>query len=169
MKKLIFSLSVLFLAACSGNKEEQAIANIKALEKNASFAKSDTLINSYIRFSETFPTNKLAPVFLFKAAQVYVGSNRAMNGVKLFEKVANEYQSDSLAPQALINGGITYATLQDPANAKRLYDQFLKNYPNHPRFEEVKIWSETVGMSEDALINKFINEKLNGQLPDTVQ
>jgi hypothetical protein len=63
MKHLFFVLSLCTIAACSNSKEEKAIADIKTLESNSSFAKSDTLINSYINFSDAFFANILVLAF----------------------------------------------------------------------------------------------------------
>ena len=64
-------------------------------------------------------------------------ANNGVKGARLYERVAKEYQNDSLAPEALIRGGISFAAASDQANAKRLYDLFIANYPKHPRINEV--------------------------------
>ncbi len=161
MKPVFFIAALTLIAACSGSKDEKAVADIKALESNSSFAKSDTLINSYVKFADAFPNHKLAPLFLFKAAQTCVKANNGVKGARLYERVAKEYQNDSLAPEALIRGGISFAAASDQANAKRLYDIFIANYPKHPRINEVKKWSEYAGMTEEEMIRKFEMEVLS--------
>jgi hypothetical protein len=163
MKHLLLLLSVCAIAACSNSKEEKALADIKALESNNSFAKSDTLINSYINFSDAFPQHRLAPLFLFKAAQTCIKAHKDVKGARLYERMAIEYQVDSLAPEALIRGGISYAAASDQANAKRLYDLFIAKFPQHPRIEEVKKWSEYAGMTEEEMIRQFEQEVLSKQ------
>ncbi len=163
MKYAFFCLSVLVLSACSSKLEEKAIADIKALESNTSFAKSDTLINSYVHFADAFPNHKLAPLFLFKAAQTSVLAHSDVKGARLYERVASEYQADSLAPEALIRGGICFAAASDQANAKRLYDLFIAKFPNHPRIGEVKKWSEYSGMTEEEMIKQFEQQILSKQ------
>lgn len=160
MRPLLLLTIIISLFSCVGSSEEKAIDAIKSLEANKSFAKSDTLINSYVNFAEKFPSHKLAPTFLFKAAQACVQSNRGVKGAKLYEKMAMEYQNDTLAPEALIRAGVSMAAANDPANAKRLYDVFIKHYPDHKRIEEVKKWSEYSGLSEEELIRRF-QENLN--------
>jgi hypothetical protein len=163
MKHLFFVLSLCTIAACTNSKEEKAIADIKTLESNSSFAKSDTLINSYINFSDAFPQHKLAPLFLFKAAQTCIIAHKDVKGARLYERMATDYQSDSLAPEALIRGGISYAAASDQANAKRLYDLFIAKFPNHPRIDEVKKWSEYSGMTEEEMIRQFEQNILSKQ------
>jgi hypothetical protein len=57
---------------------------------------------------------------------------------------------------------VAYASIPDPANAKRLYDQFIAQYPSHARIEEVKKWSEYSGLSDEELFRRFQNQ-LNAQ------
>ncbi len=163
MKYSFYFLLIVALSACSSNKEEKAIADIKALESNKSFAKSDTLINSYVKFADAFPSHKLAPLFLFKAAQTSVQAHSDVKGARLYERLANEYQTDSLAPEALIRGGICFAAASDQANAKRLYDLFIAKFPTHPRIEEVKKWSEYSGMTEEQMLKQFEQDVLSKQ------
>lgn len=157
MKYSFIILSV-FLFACTG-KQDKAIQDIKHLEANKSLRNSDTLINSYINFVKNYPEHKLSADFLFKAAQASVKSNRIINGAKLYERIALEYPADTLAPEALLRAGLNFDASSDPANAKRLYELFLKNYPKHPRYNDVKLYHENVGLSADELIRRF-NERL---------
>ena len=90
-----------------------------------------------------------------KAAHICVTSSKVVKGARLYERVATEYAGSSMVPQALINGGIAFATIPDPAHAKKLYDQFITLFPNHPRIEEVKKWSEYSGLTDEELFRRF--------------
>lgn len=158
MKHLFIFTVFLSVLACNNSKTkspESSIDAIKTLESNSSLSKSDTLINSYINFAAQFPDHRLAPKFMFKAASAFVGSNRALKGVRLYEEMATKYPDDSLAPEAIICAGVGFEGLHDPANAKRLYDLFIQKYPQHPRVGEVRKWSEFVGLSEEELLRRF--------------
>lgn len=162
MKHLFIFTVFLSVIACNNPKTatpETSIEAIKTLESNASLSKSDTLIHSYINFAKQFPDHQLAPRFLFKAASAYVGSNRALLGVRLYEDVATKYPADSLAPEAIICAGVGFEGLNDQANAKRMYDLFVKKYPQHPRAAEVSNMSEFVGLSDEEFLRRF-QEKL---------
>lgn len=143
------------LVSCKRSAQEEMIANIKSLEQNKTYALSDSLINTYMKFVEKYPDHSLSPTFNFKAAEVCIAGDRILRGAKLYEQVAMNYSNDSLAPKALINGGVTYQSLYDAANAKRLFEIFMKNYPNHYRFEHVKLMHESAGLTEEELINRF--------------
>jgi outer membrane protein assembly factor BamD (BamD/ComL family) len=154
--KFLYAILLTMLAVACGSPENKMIKNIRQLEENKSLSTSDTLINMYIGFADKFPQHEKSVGYLFKAASKSMMSQKGLQGVKLYERIATEYKNDTLAPEALICAGIGYAGMKDPTNAKRLYDRFLEVYPNHPRIDEVKMWSETAFMSEEELQNRFL-------------
>jgi outer membrane protein assembly factor BamD (BamD/ComL family) len=156
MKVFFFSVLSIALIACNSVTDGDAsIEQIQNLESSKNLSQSDSLIKTYMRFVDANPKHDSAVIYLFKAAQLNVRTNKVTPGARLYERVALEYKEDPRAPEALIRGGVAFATMTDAANAKRLYDWFIKDYPTHPRIEEVKMWSETSGMSDEQLMKRF--------------
>jgi outer membrane PBP1 activator LpoA protein len=161
--KNIYFLSISFLlASCGSNAVELAIKDITSLEQNTMLKNSDSLINSYIRFADANPSHDSSATYLMHAAHICVTNSKVIKGARLYERVANEYTGNPVVPQALINGGIAFATIPDPAHAKKLYDQFVTLFPKHPRIEEVKKWSEYSGLTDEELFRRF-QERLNSK------
>lgn len=161
MKQLVYLILVLTFLSCSSQQESE-FKRIKSLESNPNTMYSDSLIHCYTRFADANSKHDSAAVFLMKAAHIHIYNKHIIQGIKLYERVALEYPSSAIAAQALINGGVAYASIPDPANAKRLYDQFIAEYPKHDRIEEVKKWSEYSGLSDEELFRRFQNQ-LNAQ------
>jgi outer membrane protein assembly factor BamD (BamD/ComL family) len=154
MKKLFYIILTIVIVSCNG--PDKKIKDIRQLEANKSLATSDTLISSYVRFADEFPDHDSSVMYLFKAARASVRANKVLQGTKLFERVGTQYPKDTMfGPNALIIAGLNYSKIPDIANAKRMYDQFLKQYPKHPRYAEVAIMSEEVGMSEEEQMARF--------------
>lgn len=166
MRLVYACVCLVVLATACNSSEDRMLTDIRQLEANKSLATSDTLINTYINFANKYPQHEKSVDFLFRAASRSMKAHKELQGIKLYERIANTYKNDTLAPEALICAGIGYAGMRDPVNAKRLYDQFIATYPKHPRIEEVKMWSETAFMSEEELQNRFL-EKL--RMMDTTQ
>jgi outer membrane PBP1 activator LpoA protein len=162
MKFIHFLAFSFLLASCSDNSKDIAIKDIASLEQNTKLKNSDSLINSYIRFADANPSHDSSVNYLMHAAHICVTNSKVVKGARLYERVANEYTGNPLVPQALINGGIAFATIPDPANAKKLYDQFITLFPKHPRIEEVKKWSEYSGLTDEELFRRF-EERLNSK------
>ncbi len=160
MKFSVSLIIVVLLTSCSGNSSDISVKDIAQLEQNKNLSGSDSMINSYIRFADAQPEHDSSVNYLFKAAQICIRSNKVVKGARLYERIATEYKGNSYAPEALIRGGTAFATVPDPANAKRLYDMFIAAYPEHARIEEVKMWSLTAGMTEEELFKFFKSEIL---------
>lgn len=161
--KFIYFLAFSFLfASCTHNGLDNAIKDIRSLEQNSKLKNSDSLINSYIRFADANPSHDSSVNYLMHAAHICVTNSKVVKGARLYERVANEYVGNPIVPQALINGGLSFATIPDPAHAKKLYDQFITLFPKHPRYEEVKKWSEYSGLTDEELFRRF-QERLNSK------
>lgn len=115
------------------------LKNIQQLEANKSLATSDTLINSYLGFVEQFPQHPYAIKFLFKAAEANVQAKRNLDGALLYEQLANQYQDSSLAAESLIRAGFNYQLINETNNQKRVFQQFLTQYPKHDRANDIKM------------------------------
>lgn len=167
MKYLFFCVLTLSVFSCNNSPADQAVKSIRELESNKNLAQSDSLINSYIRFADNDPAHDSSIAYLFKAASLSLKTSKVPKGARLYERVAMEYKNDSIAPKALIRAATAFASIPDPANAKRLYDYFIATYPTHPRIEEVKMWSVTSGMTEDELL-RFFKEKIEKKDSNTL-
>lgn len=171
MKILYYVFIATFIISCNNGAQERMAKHIKELEGNKNLATSDTLINSYVAFADKFPQHEHSVKYLFKAAEASVKSNRILKGVKLYERVANEYNDTALGPEALIRAGVGYSTIPDQVNSKRMFDQFIEKYPNHPRIGDVRKMSEYSGLSEEELIRRVIenNQKLQQDSANKLQ
>jgi outer membrane PBP1 activator LpoA protein len=166
MKFLYYVIITAFIVSCNHKAENRMIKDIRELEAN-----SDTLINSYVNFANRFPQHEYSVKYLFKAAEAHVKANRTLQGVKLYERVANEYKDTALCPEALIRAGVGYSTIPDQVNSKRMFDQFIRQYPNHPRIGGVRKMSEYSGLSEEELIRRVLenNRQLEGDSSPNIQ
>jgi outer membrane PBP1 activator LpoA protein len=167
--KLLYSICIfILLASCNGSPEQQMIKDIKRLEANKSLATSDTLINTYVQFADRFPQHDSAVKYLFRAARASVKSGKEMKGIQLFERVANNYKDTVLGPEALIIAGLVYSKIPDPVNAKRVFEQFVRQYPDHPRNAEMKIMAEEAGMSEEEQMQRFLQRMEKTRIEDSL-
>lgn len=155
MKFLYLSALTLLIISCNSTPEEKAVKNIMAIRNVKNLAQSDSMVNSLVRFADAYPEHDSAFQFLFEAAHLCVVGNKVPRGARLYERAGTEYKSHPKAPDALIRSGTAFAGIPDAANAKRVYDLFIAAYPQHKRIGEVKIWSETIGMTEDELFRYF--------------
>jgi outer membrane protein assembly factor BamD (BamD/ComL family) len=65
------------------------------------------------------------------------------------QKVLSEYPNDPPGDNALFNMGLIYAHLEDYKKSLDLFQRLISDFPQSPRFEEAKIWAETLNSIEE--------------------
>ncbi len=162
MKQIVFLLTLILASvACNHSPEELILKNIRQLEANNSLATSDTLISSYLSFVHQFPHHPYAIKFMFKAAEANVKAKRNLEGAKIYEALANQYKDSSLAAEALIRAGFNFQILNEFNNQKRVFKQFLIQYPKHDRVNDIKMSLDMLNYTP-AQQDSIMLERING-------
>ena len=162
MKKIVFILTLIITTeACNHSPDQLLLKNIKQLEANNSLATSDTLINSYLAFAHQFPEHPYAIKFMFKAAEANVKAKRNLEGAQLYEALANQYKDSSLAAEALIRAGFNYQVLNEVDKQKRVFNQFLMQFPKHDRVNDIKMSLDMLNYTP-AQQDSIMLERING-------
>ena len=114
------------------------------------------LIDSYIDFVDNYPSDKDAPNFLFKAADIAMNMSRPQQAIKLFQRILSEYPDFDKAPQCLFLQGYVYENnLGNLQKAKEIYQEFLKKYPNDEFADDAKVSLDNLGKTPEQLIKEF--------------
>lgn len=168
MKKILcLHVAVALLLTACTSRNQQAVKKIKALEKEIftptspgiSVEKGELLSSTYLTFVKDFPQDSLAPVYLFKAAEVKAGIGKAKEAVELYKDVYTKYPNSSKADYSLfLEAFVSENQLKDTAYAKQIYSKFLSLYPKHPLRQDVLFSLAHMGKS-DADILKSIEQK----------
>ena len=151
--KIILVLTV--LTSCNQADKTEMIERMVSLEKNKDFKTSDSLINTYLEFCKLYPEDENVVKYQFKAAEILVKQNKAVQGARLYETIGTAYDDKELSPEALIRAAICLESVPDKANALRIYELFVKKYPNHERIAEIKANMEVIGLTDEQLIERF--------------
>ncbi len=169
MRKIsLFILVILFAVIACTNKRENKLCQIKELEKISFFnengkidkLKADNLIKAYISFAKTFPSDTLSPAFMFNAAQVYVAIEDFNKAIETFNYIIDRYPSHSIVPQCLfVKAGIYENNLHNLVEAKKIYEEIIKKYPNHPLSRDAKVLINNLGKSPDELLQSILSSK----------
>ncbi len=162
--KIILLFTGLFLAACDPRGSQ--VAAIQKLEnqlRQQKEARPDTtaanaLIEKSLAFAAAYPKDTLTPSFLFQAADVLRGIEKAEDAVRLWGRVNADYPDFDRAPDALFLQGFTCENnLSDPVRAMAYYQTFLDKYPKHPLAGDVALSLEYLKSGKDVeeLIKSF--------------
>ena len=114
------------------------------------------LIDRSQLYARNFPQDSLAPVYLFRAADVARGIGQYDLSVTLWEKVQQIYPGFSKVPDALFMQGFTYENnLKNTCLARQCYKFFLQRYPQHHLRRTVQTSLQQLDKTPAELIEQF--------------
>lgn len=117
------------------------------------------LTRAYEEFAQKYPNYPHSPEYLFKAAQNNVNffqdPKAAIAQLRLLE---DRYRNRSpYAIQALFLRAYLYAnSLGDTLNARKLYQEFLSLYPNHPLAKDAKVELQNLGKTPEQILQDLL-------------
>jgi tetratricopeptide (TPR) repeat protein len=86
-----------------------------------------------------FPKHALTDDIAFKKGQIYAKQKKYEEAIKQYQIVINEYGSDILGDNALLNLALIYdKNLNNPAEAKKQYEKFIETFGSSIFINEVR-------------------------------
>ncbi|KAA3653216.1 MAG: hypothetical protein DWP98_00145 [Bacteroidetes bacterium] len=187
IKLSIFTLLVSVFVACGSKSEEQNTEgessyvaleklDVKTLDeeiqKRSKAVENDEtgdkrlaaeLLKAYVAYSENFPNYEKAAEYTFRAGEIAMNLNHTAQSLKLFEVVYEDYPKYEKRPYALFMRAFV---LENQAGnfdeAKRFYEEFIAEYPNHPMADDAAYSLKNMGKSPEELIREFeIQDSIN--------
>ncbi|MFQ3598045.1 MAG: tetratricopeptide repeat protein [Chloroherpetonaceae bacterium] len=156
MRYKMLCLLLLFEVACqkaASEKETWAL-----LEKDAaheSLVQGEDalkLADRYLKFSQEFPSSPNAPKALLKSAQLYDANRLTKTAIERYQEVARRFPKSAEAAQASFLIGFAYSNvLGDTVEARKAFEQFLRNYPESELVPSARLELTTMGKSLDDL------------------
>lgn len=96
--------------------------------------------DSFVRISQDWPEDELAPESLFMASQSYFSAGDFSTAYSLSESFLQQYPQHSRAADVEYQRGRIAFKTGRFASAVELFDQFLARYPEHPLFTSALFW-----------------------------
>lgn len=170
---LIMSLTIL-IASCGNNENaeqnikvseplrQQYISQIKDLEKELyksteiNNATANLAIKAYDDFVIIFPTDSLAPHYLFKAGEIATATKKYKQALERYQNITKKYPDykyfrESLYLQAFLLDNF----LNDDAGAKVIYEEIIAKYPATNYARDSKAAIDNLGKTDEQLIEEF--------------
>ena len=174
MRKSIVFVSFLsyLLVSCNSStspvsEQEQNLATIDSLESilfSNKEAKVDPkagmmLVREYAHFYQENKEDSLATDMLFKAAEVSMGIGQGNLAIKYFKLISKDHSDFHKAPEAMfLTGFCSENLINDTAQARFIYEKFIKNFPDHKLAQDAQFSIQNLGMSDEDLIEMFENK-----------
>ena len=164
MKKFLFlGIIALFFAGCSNNDpvkrigklEKEAFSTERAIDPNV----ASDLVSAYCDFADANPDDAMAPEYLFKAMDVSMNLNEPQRTIYIIDKLLTEYPDYQNTSRALFVKAFIFETRYNNLDmAKKLYEQYLENYPDGEFASDCRASIENLGLSPEELVKKFENQ-----------
>ena len=173
--KLFVVINLTILIASCGNNEnaeqnikiseplrQQYLAQIKELEKELnksteiSNSNANLAIKAYDDFVIIFPTDSLAPHYLFKGGEIATATKKYKKALERYQNITSRYPDykyfrESLYLQAFLLDNF----LNDDAGAKIIYEEIITKYPGTTFANDSKAAINNLGKTDEQLIEEF--------------
>lgn len=132
---------------------------LKATAVNNDIAEQAT--KAFYEFSTNCKEDTLAPVFLIKAGQVSQSVKKYTQAQSFFTKCIDDFPKFKSRGAAMFLLAQLYddaSILNNETEARTLYEQIIREYPNSPYANDAKACIKNIGKSDEQLIQEFLKK-----------
>lgn len=148
---------------CSPSKDKmvkEITEKEKALYANNSpipdKAKIKDMLASYEKFAEQFPKDSLAPVYLYKAANLEMNSDLNNEAIALLDIIIKDYAEFAKLPETYFLKAFIYDNnLKNINKAREAYNEFLQKFPKSDLADDAMISIDNLGKTSEQIIKEF--------------
>ncbi len=160
---IVLIITVLIVVTGCQSPRSKAVKNIENFETSifdqngmVDRTKVGELIDLYIGFADNFSADTLAPIYLFKAADMAMNTNRSLQAIQLYERIIEQYSGYAKAPEALFLQGYVYENnLNRLDKAEEIYKKFIELYPDNDFADDAEVSLQYLGKTPEELIEIF--------------
>ncbi|MCB0790499.1 MAG: tetratricopeptide repeat protein [Flavobacteriales bacterium] len=179
MKYAIPTLALLLFVACGtgpeststdqekdGGKAAEMVGRIHTMEDTL-FAKNtfdirgaSALLDVYRSFAKEFPTDTMAPEYLFRGAGVAKALGRPNETLTLYDRIIKDYPAWRRIPDTYYLKAFTLDNdLRQKGEAQKAYEEVISRFPDHRFARDARAMIDNLGLTDEELIQKF--ERMN--------
>ncbi|MTB50844.1 tol-pal system YbgF family protein [Lewinella sp. W8] len=106
--------------------------------------------------AKKYPQDTMAALPLYKAAEVVRAMNNPVRAASFYEMTHRSFPGFSKAGEALFMLGFTYdEDLNDEAKARQYYEQFIREYPDHPFADDTQMLIDNLGKTDEEILREL--------------
>ena len=115
-------------------------------------AKGQQLIEQYLLFADNYPDDSLAPHYLHRAAQVANALDHTDLMAVYYDRVIDNYPNYKQLDECYYEKGIALDNAGRKEEARKAYQAFLEEYPNHFLAEDIQRALALLDLSDELLL-----------------
>lgn len=117
---------------------------------------AEELVKLYLIRVDSMPKDTLTADYLFKAADVSINLTNHSRTLILLNRFQNEFPKHEKVAMCLFLKGFVFENqMNDTAQARKVYEEFIYRFPQNDFVEDAKIAVKNLGKSPEELIREF--------------
>lgn len=133
-------------------KREKAFKEDKTVNNRNSFL----LMEAYVSFSERFNNRENADEYLFKAGEIAMGEKMTVEAIRYLTRLYDEFPRYEKRAYGLFLLGFVQENYSGNLDeAKRIYQLFLMEFPNHEMADDAQASIDNLGKTPEEIIRGF--------------
>jgi tetratricopeptide (TPR) repeat protein len=168
--QLLAMIALVIFTACSGesrtenNEKNQLVTSIDSLEQaffgNEMSIDKDLaakLLQSYIKFTDTYPMDEHSADYLYKGAGIARGVRLYSRALEMYTRILSDYPDFPKTVETYFLVAFTYDNdIKDVEAARTAYNVVIEKFPQHEFAEQARERLKTIDMSDEELIELFM-------------
>ena len=162
---LAIFLAAALLTACDANREQKkARERISSLEAQA-YGDTVTVIDpglgmemiqAYTDYANTYPEDTLSAEYLYKGAEIAMNLKMAGLAIETYKRILASYPNFSKSDYCIfLQAFILENQLEQFDQAKLLYEEFVRLFPDHPMADDAKLSIQNMGIPLEELVRMW--------------
>lgn len=127
-----------------------------------------SLLNAYESYAAENPKSAKAAEYLYKAADFYRALGKPLRSITLYQKIYENFP-EKRSTALFLQGFVFENEVGNLDNAQLKYHQFLKEYPNDPLANDVRLSLQNLGKTPEQLVQEFIAKQKLDSLNQAAQ
>lgn len=171
MKLFTFIIPVLFVVfiSCNNEKKQKSDIIIKIEEKEKAINKAiekstinpnqvKSLLRLYDKAFMDNPKDTTLAKHFMKGGELALHNNLYKRAINFFDVVENEFSNTSHYPMAVFMKAFVYEEVDDSMMARKYYERFIKENPNHELVDDAQISIQNLGKSLEEILQEYNKE-----------
>lgn len=165
MRKYLLLSTLFLLNFCSNVNEKEIFDKAQNDLNDKKYSEAVEIFNQLLNES---PNSEFAPQAIFECAKIYhtekvpnISKEESLNkAVQYYQRLYEDYPDYKESESAMMMTGFILSNeLNKPEEAKVIYEEFLKKYPDSKLTGSVKLELESIGLSPDQMFSKLSKGK----------
>jgi hypothetical protein len=167
-KIIIPALLIAFISCSTEKKQKEDIfTRIEKKEKEINNAisqktiKLDQVRSLFKLYDKAFmdnPKDTILAKHFMKGGELAMHNNLHKRAISFFDVVETEFSNTSHYPMAVFMKAFVFEEAKDTAMARKYYEHFIKENPNHELVDDAQISIKNLGKSLEEILKEFNQE-----------